>query len=60
MNEDLGFLNVVFGLGVGIFFLGYFLLEVLGSVIMIKIGVRKWISWIMIIWVIIVVLMVFV
>ena len=53
MNEDLGFSNAVFGLGAGIFFLGYFILEVPGSAIMTKIGARKWISRIMITWAII-------
>ncbi|MDO8225918.1 MFS transporter [Bacillus cabrialesii] len=60
MNEDLGFSNAVFGLGAGIFFLGYFLLEVPGSAIMTKIGARKWISRIMVTWAIIAVLMAFV
>lgn len=60
MNEDLGFSNAVFGFGAGIFFLGYFLLEVPGSAMMNKIGARKWISRIMITWGIIAVLMAFV
>jgi MFS transporter, ACS family, tartrate transporter len=60
MNEDLGFSNAVFGLGAGIFFLGYFLLEVPGSAIMTKIGARKWISRIMVSWAIIAILIAFV
>ncbi|MGM0922206.1 MAG: MFS transporter [Bacillota bacterium] len=60
MNEDLGFSNTVFGLGAGIFFLGYFLLEVPGSAMMTKIGARKWISRIMVTWAIIAILMAFV
>jgi MFS transporter, ACS family, tartrate transporter len=60
MNEDLGFSNAVFGLGAGIFFLGYFLLEVPGSIIMAKIGPRKWITRIMVTWAIIAILMAFV
>lgn len=60
MNEDLGFSNAVFGFGAGIFFLGYFLLEVPGSAIMTKIGARKWISRIMVSWAIIAILMAFV
>ncbi|WP_318503795.1 MFS transporter [Bacillus sp. T3] len=60
MNEDLGFSNAVFGFEAGIFFLGYFLLEVPGSAIMTKIGARKWISRIMVTWAIIAVLMAFV
>jgi MFS transporter, ACS family, tartrate transporter len=60
MNEDLGFSNAVFGLGAGIFFLGYFLLEVPGSAMMTKIGARKWISRIMVTWAVIAVLMAFI
>lgn len=60
MNEDLGFSNAVFGFGAGIFFLGYFLLEVPGSAMMSKIGARKWISRIMISWGILAILMAFV
>lgn len=60
MNEDLGFSNAVFGFGAGIFFLGYFLLEVPGSAMMNKVGARKWISRIMISWGIIAILMAFV
>jgi MFS transporter, ACS family, tartrate transporter len=60
MNKDLGFSNAVFGFGAGIFFLGYFLLEVPGSAIMTKIGARKWISRIMISWALIAILIAFV
>ncbi|KKI92927.1 membrane protein [Bacillus sp. SA1-12] len=60
MNEDLGFSNAVYGFGAGIFFLGYFLLEVPGSAMMTKIGARKWISRIMVTWAIIAILMAFV
>lgn len=60
MNEDLGFSNAVFGLGAGIFFIGYFLLEVPGSAMMTKVGARKWISRIMVTWAIVAVLMAFV
>lgn len=60
MNEQLGFSNAVFGFGAGIFFLGYFLLEVPGSAIMTKIGARKWISRIMITWAAVAILIAFV
>jgi MFS transporter, ACS family, tartrate transporter len=60
MNEDLGFSNAVFGLGAGIFFLGYFLLEVPGSAMMTKVGARRWISRIMITWAVIAILMAFI
>lgn len=44
MNSDLGFSSAVFGFGAGIFFLGYFLLEVPGGALMTKVGARAWIS----------------
>jgi len=51
MTKDLpGFSNDVFGFGAGIFFLGYFLLEIPGTLIVEKWSARKWISRIMISW----------
>lgn len=50
MNETLDFSNEVYGLGAGIFFIGYFLLEVPGGALMTRFGARKWISRIMISW----------
>lgn len=60
MNEDLGFSEAVYGFGAGIFFIGYFLLEVPGSAMMTKIGARRWISRIMISWGVIAVIMAFI
>ena len=51
MTKDLpGFDNAVIGLGAGMFFLGYFLLEIPGTLIVEKWSARKWISRIMITW----------
>lgn len=51
MTKDLvGFTDAVIGLGAGIFFLGYFLLEIPGSLIVEKWGARRWISRIMVTW----------
>ena len=50
MNADLGFSSAVFGFGAGIFFFGYFLLEVPGSALMTKFGARRWIARIMVTW----------
>ena len=44
MNQDLGFSPTVFGLGAGIFFLGYFLFEVPSNLILHKVGARIWIA----------------
>lgn len=51
MTKDLpGFDNAVIGLGAGMFFLGYFLLEIPGTLIVERWSARKWISRIMISW----------
>ncbi|MDO5639808.1 MAG: MFS transporter [Neisseria sp.] len=60
MNQDLQFSDTVFGLGAGMFFLGYFLLEVLGSAMMAKVGARKWICRIMVSWGLLAILMAFI
>ena len=50
MNEDLGFSDTVYGLGAGIFFIGYFIFEIPSNLIMEKVGARVWIARIMITW----------
>lgn len=50
MNEDLGLSPFIYGLGAGIFFLGYVLFEVPSNLILHRIGARIWIARIMISW----------
>jgi MFS transporter, ACS family, tartrate transporter len=51
MQEDLPkFDSQVFGFGAGIFFIGYFLLEIPGSIIVERWSARKWICRIMVTW----------
>ncbi|MFK0333930.1 MFS transporter [Rhizobium sp. NPDC090275] len=50
MNQDLGFSSTVFGVGAGIFFVGYFLFEVPSNLILNKVGARIWIARVMITW----------
>jgi ACS family tartrate transporter-like MFS transporter len=51
MTKDLpGFTMAVFGDGSAIFFIGYFLLEIPGSLIVEKWSARKWITRIMVTW----------
>jgi MFS family permease len=50
MLGDLGFSETIFGLGAGIFFIGYFFFEVPSNVIMHRVGARVWIARIMITW----------
>ncbi len=50
MREDLGFTDAVYGLGAGIFFVGYFLFEVPSNLVLHHVGARAWIARIMITW----------
>ncbi len=50
MATDLGFDNAVFARAAGIFFIGYFLPEIPGPIIVERWSARKWISRIMITW----------
>ncbi|MDY7577181.1 MFS transporter [Herbaspirillum sp. RTI4] len=50
MLNDLKFSETVFGLGAGVFFLGYFLFEVPSNVILHRVGARIWIARIMLTW----------
>jgi D-galactonate transporter len=53
MLNDLRFSETIYGLGAGIFFLGYFLFEVPSNVILHKIGARNWLARIMLTWAVI-------
>ncbi len=50
MAGELGFSETVYGLGAGIFFLGYFLFEVPSNLLLHRVGARLWIGRIMITW----------
>ena len=50
MNKDLGFSATLYGIGAGIFFLGYALFEVPSNMVLEKVGARLWIARIMITW----------
>jgi len=50
MKSALGFSDTVYGLGTGIFFIGYFFFEVPSNLILSRTGARVWIARIMITW----------
>jgi MFS transporter, ACS family, tartrate transporter len=50
MNKDLGFSAFTYGLGAGIFFLGYVLFEVPSNLVLERVGARRWIARIMFTW----------
>ena len=50
MNVDLGISPYIYGLGAGVFFLGYFVFEIPSNLMLEKTGARRWIARIMISW----------
>ena len=60
MLSDLHFSQTVYGLGAGIFFIGYFIFEVPSNIILHKVGARLWIARVMLTWAVVSASMVFV
>jgi ACS family tartrate transporter-like MFS transporter len=60
MQADLGLSHEVYGIGAGLFFLGYFIFEIPSNLILDRVGARRWIARIMIGWGIVSVGMMFV
>lgn len=50
LKIDPSIYNTVFGVGAGIFFIGYFIFEVPSNLILHRVGARIWIARIMIVW----------
>src|SRR5438270_8779991 len=50
MNQDLKFSATIYGLGGGLFFLGYALFEIPSNLMLVRFGARKWIARIMVTW----------
>ncbi|MEM5461736.1 MFS transporter [Paraburkholderia phytofirmans] len=50
MSADLKFSSTVFGLGAGLFFIGYFFFEVPSNLALERVGARRWIARIMFTW----------
>ncbi|ALL68529.1 Nitrate/nitrite transporter [Paraburkholderia caribensis MBA4] len=50
MSADLRFTSTVFGLGAGLFFIGYFFFEVPSNLALERVGARRWIARIMFTW----------
>ncbi|WP_225645802.1 MFS transporter [Bradyrhizobium australafricanum] len=50
MNADLSFSPLVYAWGAGIFFFGYFILEIPSNLALHRFGARRWIARIMILW----------
>src|SRR5579863_10419031 len=50
MNQDLHFSATVYGLGAGLFFIGYALCEVPSNLLLLRFGARRWLTRIMLTW----------
>ena len=50
ISEELGFSEAVYGIGSGVFFLGYFLLQIPGALIVERWGARRWVGSILVTW----------
>jgi ACS family tartrate transporter-like MFS transporter len=50
LEDDLDFSDTIFGLGAGIFSLGYVLFGVPSNLALNRFGARRWLAWIMIVW----------
>lgn len=57
LKGDLGFTDAVLGFGAGVFFIGYFILEIPGSLMVERWSARGWIARIMITWGIVAILL---
>ena len=60
MNRELGLSDAVFGLGAGLFFIGYFIFEIPSNLVLARVGARTWIARIMVTWGIAAIAMMFV
>jgi len=50
MNDDIGLSSYAYGLGAGIFFIGYCLFEIPSNLCLMRFGARRWIARILITW----------
>ncbi len=50
MRQELGFSDNVYGLGSGIFFVGYFLFQLPSNLVLQRVGARRWIGLLMVVW----------
>ncbi|HTA78663.1 MAG TPA: MFS transporter, partial [Terracidiphilus sp.] len=50
MNADLHFSATVYGLGAGLFFVGYALCEVPSNLLLLRFGPKRWLARIMLTW----------
>ncbi len=50
MSDAIGLNASMFGFGSGIFFMGYVLFQIPSNLILLRVGARVWIAWVVIVW----------
>lgn len=50
MNRDLGISDSLYGFAAGVFFVGYCLFEVPANIVLVRVGARRWLGLLMIVW----------
>jgi len=50
MNRDLGISDSLYGFAAGVFFVGYCLFEVPANLVLVRVGARRWLGLLMIVW----------
>jgi MFS transporter, ACS family, tartrate transporter len=50
MNRDLGISDKLYGFAAGVFFLSYCLFQVPANVALTRVGARRWLGWLMVVW----------
>ena len=50
MQQQLAFTDAVYGLGLGMFFVGYFCFQVPSNLVLQRVGARRWIASLMMVW----------
>src|SRR6201989_1119089 len=50
MREQLAFTDAIYGLGAGMFLAGYFFFQVPSNLVLQRVGARRWIALLMVVW----------
>ena len=50
MQRQLGFSDATYGLGAGMFFLGYLFFQLPSNLVLHRVGARRWIGMLMVVW----------
>lgn len=50
MQKQLGFTDAIYGFGAGVFFAGYFLFQIPSNLVLERVGARRWIAVLMVVW----------